>query len=134
MNVANERAIGWSPFCLEIGDLTGDQFATARSRRNLANDLCRRVTPGRLCARGDFECNGEKTIAGEDSDAFPKDFVAGGAATTKIVIIHARQIVIHERVGVNAFYRGSERKCIAVNVPSRLTPVLIHILTGWRPR
>src|SRR5207248_7103181 len=95
-----------------IGDLTGDQFATARSRRNLANDLCRRVTPGRLCARGDFECNGEKTIAGEDSDAFPKDFVAGGAATTKIVIIHARQIVMHERVGVNAFYRGSERKCI----------------------
>src|SRR5260370_8761687 len=28
----------------------------------------------------------------------------------------------------------NERKCMAVSVPSRLTPVLIHIFTGWRPR
>src|SRR5439155_16912661 len=39
-------------------------------------------------------------------------FVAGGADSAEIIIIHAEKIIMDERVGVYAFQREGERKCV----------------------
>ena len=56
-----------------------------------------------------FKRDREQRVAREDGDAVTEDFVASGAAAAEIVIVHARQIVVHERVGVDALHGAGER-------------------------
>ena len=49
----------------------------------------------------------EKAIAREYCDRFTEDAVIGGAAATKIIIVHAGEIVVNQGVGVDAFDGGS---------------------------
>ena len=44
---------------------------------------------------------------------FAKNFVAGGTSSPKVVVVHAREIIVHQRVGVDAFERAGEGKRIS---------------------
>jgi len=46
---------------------------------------------------------GQKAIPSQDGDGFPENAVIGRASTSEIIIIHAREIVMNEGIGVNAF-------------------------------
>lgn len=57
---------------------------------------------GEALVAGDHEEGlGEQGIAGEDGDVFTVDPVEGRSATPFVVVIHAREIVVHEAVGVD---------------------------------
>ena len=67
-------------------------------------------TPNELRAGRDLEGNGEQGIARENGDAVAENFVTRRAATAEIVVIHARQIIVNERVGVDAFHGAGVRQ------------------------
>ena len=48
-----------------------------------------------------------KRVAGEDRGRLVKGLVHGRAAPAQVVVIHRRQIVMHERVAMHAFERAS---------------------------
>lgn len=55
----------------------------------------------------------EQRIAGEERGRFVELFVRGGTAAAEVVVVHARQVVVDERVGVEALNRdgSGERIC-----------------------
>src|SRR6202030_2082035 len=57
-----------------------------------------------------FKGDRQQRISRQHGDTVAKNFVASWPATPEIVVIHARQIVMHERVGVDAFECTSEWK------------------------
>ena len=52
----------------------------------------------------------EQRIAGEKSRCFIKGFMGGGPTAAKIIVVHAGQVVMHERIGVHTFYGDGGRK------------------------
>ena len=85
----------------------------SRSDRQLAQESCHVVARCWLRSGDNFKRNGQQRVAGEHGDAVAEHFVAGGAPASKIVIIHAGKIIVHERVRVDALQRACERNYIA---------------------
>ena len=110
VNVSQLRACDRLAFGFEIGDLAGDESAAAGAGGDLLEDSAQRVAARGLGAGGNLEGDGEERVARKNGDSFPEGLVASGAAAAEIVIIHARQIVVHERVGMNAFDGAGERQ------------------------
>src|SRR5256885_16009634 len=108
MNVTKIVEADFLTFRLEIGNLAGNQFATSRGDCYFAKQCERIVTMRRLRAGNDFERDSEQRVAGEDGNAVAKNFVTGGTPAAEIVVVHAREIVVDERIGVDAFHRASE--------------------------
>ena len=67
-----------------------------------------RVAPPASALRGDFERLGQQAVAGQDGDAFAEDLVVRQLAPAGIVIVHRRQVVVDERIGVDALDGASE--------------------------
>ena len=57
-----------------------------------------------------FERDGEQRVARQDGNAVTENFVAGRAAAPEIVVVHARQIVVNERIGVDALHCAGQRR------------------------
>ena len=96
MDVAQLRAVDAAALGLEIGHLAGDQFLASGRRRDFTEDFAEIVTLRALDVRRDFEGNRQERVAGQDGDAVAEDLVAGGAAATEIVVVHAGEIVMDE--------------------------------------
>jgi hypothetical protein len=67
----------------------------------------RRGLPRQKCERF-----GEQTVAGEDGHAFAEDDVSRRSPAPQRVVVHGREIVVDERVGVDQFdgARGRQRQ------------------------
>jgi len=48
-----------------------------------------------------------QSVADQNSGGLIEGFVAGGPPAAQIIIVHRGQIVVHQRVGMNQFHRGS---------------------------
>ena len=59
--------------------------------------------------RGDFKRLRQQRVARQHGDAFAEDFVVGRFAAAVIVVVHRRQIVVDERIGVDALDGAGER-------------------------
>ena len=91
---------------------SADEKPAACRAGEFSHKIRRAISRGRLCLRENFKCRCEKGIAGENGHAFPEDFVRGRLPAPQIVVIHAGQIVMNERVGVNAFDSARRRQRI----------------------
>src|SRR4029077_607961 len=49
-------------------------------------------------------------IAGQDRDVLPELDVAGRPAATQLVVVHRRQVVVNQRVGVDQLDRRGQRQ------------------------
>jgi ribokinase len=98
-------------FPFEIGDLSADEPAAARGMGEFGELRGGRVTRGPLGLGENLKSDGEQGIAGEDSDAFAKYFVIRRPAAAEVVVVHAWEVIMHERVSVNALHgaRGGQR-------------------------
>ncbi len=56
--------------------------------------------------RDDLERDGEECVACEDGDAFAENLVVGGASAAEVIVVHARKIIVDERIGMDAFDGG----------------------------
>lgn len=50
----------------------------------------------------DFKSDGEEGVACQHGDAFPKYFVVGGTTAPEVVIVHAGEVIMDQRVGMDA--------------------------------
>ena len=63
---------------------------------------------------------GEQAVAGEDRHVLAERHVAGGLAAAQVVVVHGRQVVVDERVGVDHLDRRRERQHVLGVAPERL--------------
>ena len=86
--------------------MASSRFAgTAFSRRGIGQHL---------------EGHVQKPVAGKDRDGLSVHLVAGGPAPAKIVVVHGRQIVMDERVGMDQLERSRDRQEIGCLRAQRL--------------
>ncbi len=57
---------------------------------------------------GNFKGLSEQRVTGKDGDAFTENFVIGRFAPAEIVVVHRGQIIVDERIGVDAFDGAGE--------------------------
>jgi len=62
-----------------------------------------------MCRRQVLECARLQRIAGEDGGGFVEGDVHGGLAAAQVVVVHRRQVVVHQRIGVDQFHRDGGR-------------------------
>lgn len=89
-------------FGVEVEDLAGDEAETTRGMGKFGDQVRGGVAAVGRGPGDRGERLGEKSVSGEDGNGFPEDAVAGGSSPAEVVIIHARKIVMDQRVGVNA--------------------------------
>ncbi len=56
-----------------------------------------------------FECQRLQRIPGEDGHRFAEGHMAGGPAAAQLIIVHRRQIVVDQGVGVDQLHRTGRR-------------------------
>ena len=91
------------PLGLEVGDLPGDQLERSGGASQFENDLWVRVTGPTLALDSHLEGLGQERVARQDGDTFAEDLVVGRLASPEIIVVHGRQVVVDERVSMNAF-------------------------------
>ncbi len=103
---------GWSQLVgLQVEALTAD---------HAGGTGCARETEGQLGAHGgigvgvrtgqQLERDGQQGVAGQDGGPFVEGLVHGRPAATQIVVVHGRQVVMHERIAMHAFQRRGGRQ------------------------
>ena len=60
---------------------------------------------------------GEEGVAGEQGGGLVELLVRGGTTPAKVIVVHARQVVVHQRVSVDALERHSDRQGIVGGGP-----------------
>ena len=68
-------------------------------------------------------------VAGEDRDVLAVLDVAGGTATAEVVVVHRRQVVVDEAVGVDQLQRGGQRQQLGWT--SSRASAVVSARTGW---
>jgi len=58
---------------------------------------------GGLVAREKLEGKSEQCIAGEEGGGFVELLMGGGVAAPEVIIIHARQVIVDQRIRMQAF-------------------------------
>ena len=96
-------------FALQIRHLPGDELQRAGGLGDFQNDFLVRIAREFFALRGDFKRLRQQRVARQHGDAFAENFVVGGLAAAEIVVVHRRQIVVDERVGVDALDGAGER-------------------------
>ena len=106
-----KRGLGrLASFRCQIGDLSGDESAGARGKSQLGDEIGRVVAGERLCRGENGEGLGQQGITGEDCYPLPEHFVRSGFAATEVVVVHARKVIMDERIGMDHFHRARRRK------------------------
>ena len=88
----------------KIGHLARDELAAPGGLGEFAQKRGDGIARGALRGGEDFKRDGEQGVPGKHGDPLAKDLVAGGATPAQIVVVHAREVVVDERVGVDAFH------------------------------
>jgi hypothetical protein len=96
MNVPQLRAVDAAALGLKIGHLTRDQFLASRRSGDFTKDFAEIIALGVLNVRRNFERDCQQGVTGKNGNAISENFVAGRAAATEIVVVHAREIVMNE--------------------------------------
>ena len=84
----------------EVFDLAADEALAAGGDGEFAGE--RETGRGGVAGREEFEGVGEQGVAGEEGGGFVEGFVAGGATAAEVVVVHAGEVVVDQRVGVYA--------------------------------
>ncbi len=58
-----------------------------------------------LVAGDDVEGEGQQRVTGEDRGGIIIGFVEGGPAAAQIAVVHRRQVLVDQRIAVDAFER-----------------------------
>ena len=97
------RQMGTVPFFFDIVGLAANQLAGpgGHGQRSATGSRHRRRPDS---AGQHLKGQGQQGVAGQDGHRLAEDLVAGGPAATQIVVVHGRQIVVDQRIGVDHFH------------------------------
>ena len=94
--------------CRQIERLAAGHAAEPRCPRQVTDDLQSRRGVEVGIGGDDVERIGQQGITCEDRSGFIKGPVYGRHAATQVVVVHGRQVVMDERVAMDAFERGGD--------------------------
>jgi hypothetical protein len=102
----------------DVGRLAAHHAARPRRRREPTDDRCAsfRRHFGRSEQR---ERLGEQSITHEDRRGFPERLVDGGSSPADVVVVHGREIVVNQRVGVDELEGHRDRQHVVDVDPGR---------------
>ena len=66
-----------------------------------------------------MEGRGEQAVSGQDGGGFVKLLVAGGLAPAQIIVVHGRQVVMDQGIGVDHLQGAGHRQGFARIAPHR---------------
>ncbi len=66
-----------------------------------------------------MEGRGEQAVPGQDGGGFVKLLVAGGLAPAQIIVVHGRQVVMDQGIGVDHLQGAGHRQGFARVAPHR---------------
>src|SRR5207253_1075167 len=89
-------------FTFEVCNLACDQLAAAGGLGNFVNQDIRWIARSRRRFSSNLKRERQERIACKDGDAIAEYLVAGRLSAPEIIVVHARQIVVNERVGMDA--------------------------------
>ena len=73
-----------------------------------------------LRTRQNVEGEGQQAVAGENRGRLVEFLVRGRLAAPQVVVVHRRQIVMHQRIAVHAFERRARhQRALARHVEQR---------------
>lgn len=87
----------------EIEDLSTNEFFRATTDRELKHDVLERIALSLWGLGEDGEGLGKEGVAGENSHAFAINLMRGRAPAAEVIVIHAGEIIVNERVSVHDF-------------------------------
>ena len=87
-------------FAFEIENLAADELGGAGAEGELFEVGGDGVVGGGRGVGDEVEGFGLESVASENGHGFAKDFVGGGSAAAEVVVVHGRQVVMNEGVGV----------------------------------
>jgi hypothetical protein len=85
---------------------------TSSCDRNFTEQDRHIVTRRRFGLRNNLKCDGQQRVPGEHRNPIAKDFVTRGTPAAEIIVIHAREVIMHERIRVDAFERAGQGESI----------------------
>ena len=62
-------------------------------------------------AGNDVEGQRQQRIAGKDGGGIIIGLVQGGPAAAQIAVVHRRQVIVDQRIAMNAFQSGAGQQC-----------------------
>ena len=95
---------------LDVDVLAADHAVDAGGGGELADGLEQVGGVAGLLVEDELERLGVEAVAGEDGDVLAELDVAGGPAAAQVVVVHRREVVVDEAVGVDELERGGERE------------------------
>src|SRR5947209_8104025 len=112
--------IGGELFALafQVRNLSGDELPRAGSARELQENSLVRVARPTFAVRGDFKCLRQQRVTREDGNSFPEDLMIRQLAPAIIVVVHRRQVVVNERVGMDALDGAGKREGGCYSAPA----------------
>ena len=108
----NEFQFGDGKFfvlAFQIRHLSADELQRAARMCEFNDEVPVRIARPALGLRGDLKRLRQQRVARQHGNAFAENFVVGRLAAAEIVVVHRRQIVVDERVGVDALDGARER-------------------------
>jgi len=101
---------GLFAFRFEVGDLSGDEGPATGGEGEFLEKVADLISRCFGSGREDGKRLGEEGVSRQHSNAFAKDLVRGGATPAEIVVVHAGEIIMDERISMDAFDGAGDRK------------------------
>jgi hypothetical protein len=110
---------GKAAFCSKVEHLASGHTAHARCAREERNERDTRFSAG-IELRKQFEGERLERVARQDRRGFVEGAMRGRPAAAQIVVVHGRQVVMDERVTMNALQSRAGCECrLLVSVKQR---------------
>ena len=111
MDVLERRQVDVLVFSLNIEHLSTDHSEVAGPERQFLNDadlLHRLAALHEIRPADQVEGHREQRVARQDRHRFAIDFVVRRFSPAEVVVVHRRQVVVNQRVGMNEFQRAGD--------------------------
>src|SRR5258708_15193258 len=104
MDVLEHLRVNWLAFGFDIRDLAANHSINrAGGSSNFHDDGGAALGGGGRCTNR-FECQGQESIACENSDSLAEFLVASRLSAAEVILVQCRQIVVDTGICVKEFY------------------------------
>lgn len=107
-------------FAFQICYLSGDQLQGSRSIRQLPHEMPMGVPRNLPSLAKNVKSVSQESITRQHGNTFPKHLVIGRFASAEIVIVHAGQIIMNKRIGMDTFHGAGHGQGAFHATPARL--------------
>lgn len=119
MNVAQLLHRSFLAFTFQVRYLPGYELQRTGSVRHLQDNFLMGIPRPSFALRRNFKCLGQQRVPSQHGDAVAEDFMVRQFTAAIIVIVHGGQIIVDQRIRVDALDRTGQRHGIRLASATR---------------